>query len=95
MPAKRQKCEFCNNYFWASRSDSKWCSQKCRYQNRMENASFEFPVIPRSGIAGITFSRVLRTWQVTIREDKRRKFIGTAKELKEAIKLQTEVMKNE
>ena len=95
MPARRMKCDQCRNYFMASRSDSKWCSQKCRYQNRMENAKFEVSEIPRSGVVGVTFSRIRKRWQVAIPEDGRMKYVGSVGTLQDAIKLQGEILGHE
>ena len=92
MPAVKQRCEGCGKKFWASRTDSKWHSQKCRYRNRMENAKFAVPRIPRSGIPGVTFSRIRQRWQVAIPEDGRMKYVGSKKSLDEAVQLRREIL---
>jgi hypothetical protein len=92
MPPVEVLCEGCGKSFLASRSDSKWHSDRCRYKIRMEDAKFAVPDIPRSGIPGITFSRIRKRWQIAISEDGKMKYIGSRKTLSEAIALQSEVL---
>ncbi len=94
MPAKRKKCEYCGKSYWATRSDSKWCSQICRAANRMETAKILIPSIPQSGVPGISFNRVKQRWDVRLLaqgDKKYAKYIGSCKELSKAIEWQREV----
>jgi len=97
MPAKKKKCERCGREFYACRSDSKWCSERCRYRERMENAKFELPTLPKSGIPGIVYHRIRKRWDIRIPEDKHHpkynwKYIGTAVNLSDAVKMQNEIL---
>jgi len=89
MPATKKKCESlaCNKHFWATRSDAMYCSEKCRAQVRSENAKFKCPVIPQSGIPGITYNRLTNKWTARWKE----KYIGSFKTIEEAHKLLKEV----
>lgn len=90
MPAIRLKCHFCTKTFWASRKDSKWCSERCRYYNRQEDARFNMLNIPKSGVTGVTYSRIRKNWHVTIRDGKGRKYVGSFRSLKKAVAFQLE-----
>lgn len=93
MPAKKKKCEFCLKQFFASRSDSKWCSQKCRGDFRQENAKFNQPTIPKSGVQGITFDRRIEAWTIKIKlSDSTWKYVGTEKTLIKAISFQSSLV---
>ena len=93
MPAKKQKCECCGKPYWASRSDAKWCSQRCRGRARMEDAKFTIPEIPQSGIRGISFNRVKRTWDVRLLlPGQEPKYIGSFRDLEKAQRWQSEVI---
>jgi hypothetical protein len=96
MPAVKVKCQGprCRIKFWASRVDTKYHSEKCRQRDRQENAKFATPVIPKSGIVGITWARVIKRWVVKVREKGANgdlKYVGACKTLPEAIQLQKEV----
>jgi len=52
-------------------------SPRCRYRNRMEDAKFATPTIPKSGVVGVTFSRLRKRWEVRIPQDGRLKYIGS------------------
>jgi hypothetical protein len=81
----RIRCEGCNRLFTATRRDSKYCSHKCRERVRMENAKFELPRIPKSGVPGVTYSRVRKRWEVRVPEDRGRwKYAGSFGTLPEA-----------
>lgn len=87
MPAaKQQLCEFCNRPYWASRSDSKWCSDKCRCRQRVEDAKFSMPIIPTNGVPGVTYKRSVHRWDVRAKVDEGlRKYVGTFVDKTEAI----------
>ena len=95
VPAQRVKCKRCNKLFYACRSDSLWCSERCRYKERMENAKFEVSKIPRSYVQGVTFNRIRKRWQIRIPEDKNWKYVGSTATLEEAIKMQNEILGRE
>jgi hypothetical protein len=88
----RRPCDWCGKLTWFGRKDARWCSNRCRYQWRQENAKFDVPLIPCSGFNGITFNRIRKHWQVTIPEGKRRKYIGSFKHLPDAVAFQREVL---
>jgi hypothetical protein len=92
MPAKKKNCEGCGKRFWASRSDAKYCKERCRYKIRAEDARFAVPRLPRSGVEGVTYSRLRKRWEVRIREGDGWKYIGTERELRDAIALQERVL---
>lgn len=88
-------CQFCSKRFWASRVDTKYCSERCRYRSRMEDGKFNCPVIPLSAVPGVTFSRVRKRWEVRIKEEGNHrgwKYVGCASSLKEALEIQQEIM---
>lgn len=92
MPAKRQRCDFCDKPYWASRSDGLYCSQRCRDKTRSETAKFETPIIPKSGVEGVTYNRHRRMWVVAAKVDEgHRKFVGAFKDMNKAIKFLREV----
>ena len=92
MPPVKVPCKGCGRRFLASRSDSKWHSDRCRYKIRMEDAKFAVPAIPQSGVPGITFSRIRKRWQIAIPEDGKMKYVGSRETLGEAIAFQSEVL---
>lgn len=101
MPASRLTCQRdgCRKVFWASRSDTKWCSERCRYLVRSEDAKFATQILPRSGVPGVTFSRIQQRWMVAIHEDGRSrqgkssmKYVGSRATLAEAVEFQREVL---
>jgi len=95
MPAVRLICEGCRKPFMASRKDTKYCwrnNRRCRYKIRAEDAKFKTPRIPKSGVVGVTFNRIRQKWDVTIPDEKRRKYVGTRRTLQEAIQLQKEIL---
>jgi hypothetical protein len=95
VPAVKLKCEGCGRPFWASRIDTLYCKRnggKCRYKCRAQDAKIEVPKIPRSGVTGVTFNRIRKRWDVTIPDEKRRKYVGAFKSLKQAVEFQKEVM---
>jgi hypothetical protein len=58
----------------------------------MENAKFATPRLPRSGVPGVTFSRIRRRWQVAIPEDGRMKYVGSRGTKSEALALREEIL---
>lgn len=97
MPAKRLRCQTCKRMFWAARSDTKYCGRSiCRSSVRLENAKFECPTIPRSGVEGVTFNRLRKRWMVSIRTGdgwpRAWKYVGSFKNLKQALRFHAEVM---
>lgn len=101
MPAIQRKinCNWCGKPFFG-RLDAKWCQEKCRSAARAEDAKFIIPQIPRSGVVGVTFSRIRQHWNVSIpdpppRVNGKRKYVGSFKDLKEAIDFQREIMGND
>jgi hypothetical protein len=97
VPAVKLECFRCGRKFWASRRDSKWCSQRCRGRQRQEDANFEFPrhKVPRSGVPGVTFRKITRRWDVRIPEagnSSGMKYVGTCATVEEAIRLRQEVL---
>lgn len=92
MPATKLRCSFCRKKFWASRSDTLYCSEKCRGRSRYEDGKFKYPQIPKSGVVGITFKRFGGVWEVKIQESDGLKYVGTRKTREEAIQFQKEVM---
>lgn len=92
MPAQKLNCTMCRKSFYACRSDTLFCSQRCRQRERQENAKFETPKIPKSGVMGVTYHRIQKVWSVKIKlEDGSWKYIGCKKTLQEAKKLQDSV----
>lgn len=91
MRVKKLKCLKCNRSFLASRSDTKWYSEKCRTKERAENAKFETPNIPKSNIPGITYNRFRSRWEIRIIEDKKQKYVGSFKKLQKAIEFNEEI----
>lgn len=67
MRAKKLRCDFCNESFLGCRSDTKYCSSKCRTKKRYEDAKFQTPNIPKSNIEGITYSRIHKKWSLKIK----------------------------
>ena len=58
----------------------------------MENAKFRVPEIPQSGVPGVSFNRVKRTWDVRLLvPGENPKYIGSHKDLEAAVKWQKEV----
>ena len=86
MPAQKLKCSVCKAEFYATRIDTLYCSPKCRYAVRMENAKFETPRIPQTDFPGITYSRLRKRWEVRIKEEQNWKYVGSFRILPEAIK---------
>jgi len=72
----------CNKKFRANRIDTKWCSSKCRTASRMEDAKFRTPIIPKSGVVGVSYNRVIQRWVINYHG----KCMGSFKTLKEAIR---------
>lgn len=89
MPAQRKKCsrDGCTKKFWATRSDSKWCSEKCKYAERTENAKFEISEIPKSGVKGVTFHRIMKRWVAKYNNN----YLGSFKTMEEAIEMRRKV----
>src|ERR1700723_47283 len=95
MPIRTKRCEFCQKPYLSSHADTKWCSERCRYRNRMENHRFIVPVIPKSGIEGIYFNRQGMRWEAYIKvqdRPRRWKYLGGFKEKAEAIEFQRQVL---
>jgi len=90
--AKQKNCEGCGKRFFASRSDTKFHSDRCRYKVRAENAKFETPHLPQSGVEGVTFARIRKRWEVRIKVAGTWKYIGLRKTATEAIAYQREVL---
>lgn len=76
----RKECRFCGSKFIGSRSDTLYCSEKCRGRWRFENAKFEIPQIPQSGIKHITFHRQTHRWVLRINH----KYLGSFKSIDDA-----------
>jgi hypothetical protein len=78
MPATKIECTICAKKFLASRKDTLYCSSKCRTRLRQENANFETPVIPRSGVPGVTYAKVRKRWEVRITTEhgEKSKYVG-------------------
>ena len=95
MPAKQLQCAFCGRKFWASRSDSKWHSQRCKYLSRAEDAKFELPSIPKSGVPGVTFSRYRKRWEVRVKppEHQAMKYVGSFENLQEALRFRLAILR--
>lgn len=92
MPPVRKQCQSCNRSFLASRTDAIWCSEKCRYNNRQENALFEFgKTLPKSGTPGVTFSRIRKRWEAKVKINGNWKYIGSFKTQDDAKRFQLEV----
>lgn len=89
--ATRLKCEGCHVVYYATRKDSLYHSARCRQKVRAENAKFMTPKIPKSGIPGITFGRVLQRWVVKLKIDGVWEYKGAKKALKEAIAFHKEL----
>jgi hypothetical protein len=91
VPAKRVRCKRCGRLFYGQKN-SIWCHDRCRYKERAENAKFETPNIPRSGIPGITYNKINKNWQIKINIQGYMKYVGSAKTLEEAIKFRDYVL---
>lgn len=94
MPAVRLVCTQCGRRYWASRSDALYCGSRCRTAARQENAKFEVPIIPRSGVQGVTFNRRLKKWEARVKIDRQWKFIGVFHTVDEAVTWQRQVSGN-
>lgn len=81
MPATQKKCERCKRKFWACRKDAKWCSEKCRSAERAETARFIVHPIPRSGVIGVTYHRIIKRWIAKYNNN----YLGSSKNVEEAI----------
>lgn len=96
MKAIKKRCEFCCKFFWATRKDNLWCSDRCKRRTYRENVRFEITVIPRSGINGITFNRFRNKWEVRIPAhivgEKQAKYVGSAPTIQEGLLLQREIL---
>lgn len=92
MPAKKIKCTFCNRKFWACRSDSLYCSERCRYKERRETAKFKSQPC-KSGVPGIIWNRINERWEVKIKVEGKWKYIGTFKDFGKAYMFQLGVKK--
>jgi hypothetical protein len=91
MPAKKMTCTFCNHKFWACRSDSLYCSKKCRAKERRE--TIKFITQPwRSGIAGITWNRSNSRWMVKVKVEGKWKYVGSFRDFGKARMFQLEVI---
>lgn len=83
MPqAQKKVCDQCNKKYFATRVDSKYCSQKCRTFSRMENAKFEIPEIPQSATTGVSFHRIRKKWVAILKK----KYLGSFSTEIEAVK---------
>lgn len=61
----------------------------------MENAKFEIPEIPKSGVPGVTFNRMKRNWDVRLlAAGENPKYIGSFKDLDKAVRWQSEVVES-
>lgn len=93
MPvAKRIRCSVCGKPFHASRSDTKYHSEKCRNRYRYEDAKFKHPQIPQSGVPGISFNRFNSNWVVKVKLGKNWKYVGALKTLPEAVAFQKQAL---
>lgn len=81
----------CRVRFYASRRDTLYCSQRCRSRARMEDAKFRTPHIPKSGVVGVTYNRIIDRWQVRIPENKKLKYVGSFHTLDQAISFHKEL----
>lgn len=90
MPPAKITCT-CGINFLASRKDAKYHRPKCRTKARQEDAKFETPIIPQSGVTGVTYNRIIKRWEVRIKEDKKMKYVGAFKLLKDALRFHKEV----
>lgn len=84
----QKRCRFCDKKFIGSRSDTLYCSQKCRGRWRFENAKFETPEIPQSGIKHITYHRQTKRWILRINN----KYLGSFKSIEEAKRFKKEYL---
>lgn len=91
MSAPRVKCDGCGRWFWACRRDALYCSEKCRGDVRRMDARITHPEVPKSGVPGVTFNRTNARWAVMVKLDYGWKYVGSAKNLDAAIRLQNEV----
>jgi hypothetical protein len=89
MPAQKIKCTFCQHKFYACRSDTLYCSEKCRSKDRQETAKFKEHY--KSNIPGITWNRIISRWEVRIKINNKWKYIGAFKEFTKAYLFQIEV----
>lgn len=90
--AAKQLCTVCNKFYSATRRDSLYCKPHCRQKARTENAKFMTPKIPRSGVPGITYGRILQRWVVKLKIDGRWEYKGAKQTLKEAIAFHKELI---
>lgn len=82
MPkAKYLFCTFCGKGYYATRSDSLYCSEKCLRNNKHENRKFETPQIPKSGIEGISYNRFRRAWELRLNVEGKQKYLFGDKNL--------------
>lgn len=95
-PLQKKKCEWCGRVVTVRRSDNKWCSDKCRKRSESEAAKFITPIIPKSGIPGVTFKRASRKWEVRIPFERDKngnmKYVGSFKLLHDALNFRNEVI---
>jgi hypothetical protein len=92
MPAKKMKCTFCRHNFWACRSDSLYCSEKCRAKERKETSKFETQPW-RSNVPGISWNRIICRWTVKVKTEGKWKYVGSFKDFGKAYMFQLEVKK--
>jgi hypothetical protein len=76
-------CEVCKRRMY-KRADAKWCSTRCRSKSRAEDAKFETPEIPKSGVPGVTYNRSIQRW--VVKDTSINKYLGSFKLLQDAIK---------
>ena len=89
-------CVVCHKGFHARR-DARFCRPKCRQRERQENAQFQMPKIPKSGVVGVTYKRIIQRWVVSVKLEKGKnwKYVGAFKSVKRAVEFQKEVLNRE
>jgi len=59
----------CNKEFTSKHFDALYCSASCQSEVNRLNAVKNHPMIPKSGIPGITFNRFKSKWALNLRKE--------------------------
>ena len=85
-------CGFCEKAFIASRSDTVYCSIKCKRSSFNENRRFEIPQVPQSGIKGISYDRFRKKWSLRIPVGDERRNCGYFETIEKAKAFREEIL---
>jgi len=88
----KSQCQQCGRWFTCKNRTARFCKLACRQEHSRLLAIQATPIIPKSGVRGITFSRYRQKWVVRIHDDKRYKYVGMFTRLRDAIAFQKEII---